>query len=98
MNEPDNIAVILNKLLAMKLAKIIKVADIAKSIKEDPAQVSQWVVQRSRQPRANVAFKLQSFAAMMTLKISKRPQLAKKYRAAYQAAGVLFPVEGSGEK
>lgn len=91
----DNLNAILNKLHAMKSAKIVTIKEIAEAIKEGPVQVSMWVMQRVRRPRADVAFKLQSFAAMMTLKISKRPQLAKKYRAAFAAANVMFPVEGS---
>lgn len=98
MAAPDNLTVILNKLYAMNSAGIVTLGEIANGCGTRSQRAGEWITRRTRRPRGDMAFKLQSFAAMMTLKISKRPQLAKKYRAAFQAANVLFPVEGSGEK
>ena len=94
MAAPDNLTVILNKLHALNRAKITTLGEIAAHCGTRSQRVGEWVTQRTRKPRGDMAFKLQSFAAKMTLNISRKPALARKYRAAFTAANVLFPVEG----
>lgn len=94
MAEPDNLTVILNKLHALHRAKIATLGEIAAHCGTRPQRVGEWVTQRTRRPRGDMAMKLQSYAAKMTLNISRKPELAVKYRAAFAAANVLFPVEG----
>lgn len=95
--ETESITNILNKIWAMRTIRLITLKEIAKEIGVDERSVSDWLTQRRRRPMGDVIFRLQSFAAKMTLNISRKPALAVKYRAAFQAANVLFPVEGSKE-
>lgn len=94
----NNLAVILNKLWALRHAKIVTLQEIADAVGANERSASDWLTQRRRTPNGETTLKLQSFAARMTLNISRKPNLARKYRAAFEAANVLFPVEGSGEK
>lgn len=91
MAAPDNLTVILNKLWALRHIKIITLQEIADAVEANQRSVSDWLTQRRRIPNGETAFKLQSFAAKMTLNISRKPALAVKYRAAYDAAMILFP-------
>lgn len=91
----ETLAVVLNKLYAMKVADVVSLKQIAKGIKESEQQVSQWVMQRSRIPKADVAFKMKAFAAKMTIYIATNRPLQPRYRAAYQTATLKFP---EGEK
>lgn len=96
-NNFDSLDRVLNRLHAMKTAKIIKLGDIAKDIGEKEQQVSQWVMQRTRRPRGDVAIKLHSFASKMSLRIALHRPMQVKYRAAYQSACLLFP-DGRDER
>lgn len=96
--ELDTANLLLNKLWAMRTIKLLTLGQIAKELKVNERSVSDWLTQRRRTPSGDVLFRLQSFAAKMTLNISRKPALAVKYRAAFAAANVLFPVtpvEGS---
>lgn len=96
-NNLDNLTVILNKLHAMHAAKIITLKEIADSCGTIQQRMGEWITRRTRRPRGDMAFKLQSFAAKMTLNINRKPALAVKYKAAYTAACVLFPTDGKKE-
>lgn len=88
-------AQILNKLFAMKSSGIVTLKQIAKAIHEGEQQVSQWVMQRSRVPKADVVLKMKAFAAKMAIYIATNRPLQPRYRAAYQTATLKFP---EGEK
>lgn len=93
--KPENLTCILNKLYAMKVAKVVRISQIAKAIGEGPTQTSMWVMQRCRRPRADAAFKLLAFAADQTIKIAASPRKTQQaYRAAYRAACDKFPTTG----
>lgn len=92
--DPNNLTVILNKLWALRHAKIVTLQEIADAVGANERSASDWLTQRRRTPNGETAIKLQSFAAKMTLNISRKPALARKYRAAYDAVMILFPVEG----
>lgn len=85
---------ILNKLWAMHRAEIVTFREIADYVGTKPQRVSEWVTQRTRTPTGEAAIKLLAFAANRTLHISRRPQLAERYRNAFEAACMKFPVEG----
>lgn len=89
----DNLTVILNKLHAFHAIKSVTLGEIAAYCDTRPQRVGEWVTRRTRRPRGDIAFKLQSFAAKMTLNISRKPALRVRYKAAYDAAMILFPVE-----
>lgn len=85
---------LLNKIWALWHIKVATLQQIADQIGVDARSVANWVTQRRRKPDGESAFKLKSLAAIMTHKLSKRPQLWARYQTAYAAAGVLFPTKG----
>lgn len=93
--QPETLTDLLNKIWAIHYIRLMTFKQIGDQIDVDQRSVANWVTQRRRNPDGESAFKLKNFAATMTLKISKRPKLSLRYQAAYKAAGVLFPVEGS---
>lgn len=94
-SNPETLTDLLNKIWAIHYIRLMTFKQIGDQIDVDQRSVSNWVTQRRRNPDGDSAFKLKNFAETMTLKISKRPRLWSRYKAAYAAAGILFPVEGS---
>lgn len=92
--EPETLTDLLNKIWALWHIKLVTLQDIAGQIDVDQRSIANWVTQRRRKPDGESFFKLRDFAAMMILKISRRPKLWSKYQTAYRAAGVLFPTKG----
>lgn len=92
--KPESLQSILNKLWAMRHAEIVSLREIADYIGTKPQRVSEWITQRTRTPTGEVAIKLLAFAANRTNHISRRPQLAERYRNAFEAACMKFPVNG----
>lgn len=91
---------ILNQLWAMRFIKLVSIQDIATYVDRPYQRVSEWVIQRKNEAQRSpeVLAKMKEFAAKMTLNIAKRPHLATKYRDAFKAATVLFPVKGKKSK
>lgn len=91
----DNLTTILNKLFAMNAAEIVTLKEIADAIGVREQRISEWVTQRSHSPNGEAAIKLQSFTASRTLHISRRPQLAERYRVEFEKVSMKFPVNGT---
>lgn len=94
----DSLTSLLNRCTAIIKARCASVKSLAKDIGEHPARVSEWVTQRTKEPRGTVAMKLHEWAAKKTIQISRGPNdLQQRYRAEYQTAKTRFPVEGKKE-
>jgi hypothetical protein len=90
----DNLTVILNKIYAMHRINLVTLREIGKAIGATEQQVSGWITQRTRQPRAEIAFKLQAFASKYQITIAMNRRLQPQYRAAYKEACEKFPTHG----
>lgn len=91
----DSLTSLLNRCTAIIKARCASVKSLAKDIGEHPARVSEWVTQRTKEPRGTVAMKLHEWAAKKTIQIAKCDNaVQQQYRAEYRKAQNKFPATG----
>jgi len=91
----DTLTSLLNRCTAIIKAKIVTVKALAEDIGEHPVRVSEWVMQRTFEPRGSVAMKLHGWAEKMTIRIAMLDhEIQQRYRREYKKANARFPVNG----
>lgn len=92
----DTLTSLLNRCTAIIKARCASVKSLAKDIGEHPARVSEWVTQRTIEPRGTVAMKLFNWAAKKTEQIAMtNRETQNRYRNEYKAACSRFPSTGT---
>lgn len=91
----DTLTSLLNRCTAIIKARCASVKSLAKDIGEHPARVSEWVTQRTIEPRGTVAMKLFNWAAKKTEQIAMTSrEVQQRYRSEFRKASEKFPSTG----
>jgi hypothetical protein len=94
----DTLTSLLNRCTAIIRSGCASVKSLGKDIGEHPARVSEWVTQRTVEPRGSTAMKLHTWAAKKTVQISRCDNaVQQRFRAEYKLACDRFPATGARE-